>query len=61
MLPPAIGSTALVRVAGEPSALFSMPRYDVMPLNARLTMTPPMGWNGYNHYQRNRHSSDGRV
>ena len=51
MQPPA-GYTPSVRVAGELSALFSMPRYDVMPLNAGLTLTPPMGWNGYNHFQR---------
>jgi alpha-galactosidase len=52
ILPPDVDTTASVRVVGELSALFSVPRSSFMPLNTGLAMTPPMGWNGYNRFHR---------
>jgi alpha-galactosidase len=52
IFPPAVGTTPTVRVSGELSALFSVPRSSFIPLATGLTPTPPMGWNGYNHFNR---------
>jgi len=34
------------------SSLFSVPRYAVGPVGLGLTTRPPMGWNGFNRFQR---------
>ena len=52
ILPPPARNTASVGGGTELSALSSVPRIAFTPLNTGLTLTPPMGWNGYNHFQR---------
>ena len=52
ILTPAPRTVALVRVGTELSVPLSLPRITFMPLNTGLTLTPPMGWNGYNHFLR---------
>ena len=43
-----VASTRTVSVSGDPSA--PLPRPAVMPSATGLGLTPPMGWNGFNHF-----------
>jgi alpha-galactosidase len=52
VIPAPAPTTASVRGGIELSALFSVPRTTFMPPNIGLTPTPPMGWNGFNRFQR---------
>ena len=52
ILTPAARTVAPVRGRTELSVPLSLPRITFVPLNTGLTLTPPMGWNGYNHFHR---------
>ena len=49
--PPEAFATALtIQVGDDTSAFFAMPRTGTRPMAAGLTLRPPMGWNGFNHF-----------
>ena len=48
---PTIVATARTQLGGpDPSTLFPLPRSPLVLLANGLARTPPMGWNGYNHF-----------
>ncbi len=48
---PATEATAgTLRAGGDSTAFFYVPQSDVIPLRTGRALTPPMGWNGFNHF-----------
>ena len=48
--PTTVAADGMYRVGGSSSAIFSLPRPAGIPIGTGLSLTPPMGWNGFNHF-----------
>src|SRR5260370_32772414 len=50
IFPTTEATAGTLRGGGDSTAFFYMPRSDVVPLHTGRALTPPMGWNGFNHF-----------